>query len=194
MQILAGEFKGRRLLPPRGRGTTRPITGAVKKSLFGMLGEAVENAVVVDLFCGTGTLGLEAVSRGASQCYFAERDRGALQRLRRNIRDVRVDDRCVVWSGDVFDSLAGRLEHAKRPIDIAFVDPPYVQTRNWSWRRAGDRIFAPLRENLSPNGTVVLRADSRAELPETIAGLSTLRLREYGDMVLALLGHGPEGE
>ena len=85
MRILAGEYKGRKLLPPPGRAQTRPITGSVKKSLFDMLGVRLVDAIVVDLYCGTGTIGLEALSRGAARCYFAERDRAVLERLRRNI-------------------------------------------------------------------------------------------------------------
>ena len=67
MYILAGKYKGRKLLPPPPGSVTRPVTGLVKKSLFGMLGVRVEDAVVVDLFCGTGTMGLEALSQGAGR-------------------------------------------------------------------------------------------------------------------------------
>ena len=85
MRILSGMYKGHRLLsPPPGRAT-QPVTGRVKKSLFVMLGGRLEGAAVVDLYCGTCSMGLEALSRGARACWFAERDRRTVARLRRNI-------------------------------------------------------------------------------------------------------------
>ena len=188
MRILAGEYKGRKLLPPPGRAQTRPITGSVKKSLFGMLGDRLIDAVVVDLYCGTGTIGLEAMSRGAARCYFAERDRAVLERLRRNIDAVGVADRCAVWAGDAARGLTRRLAGAGGAVDLAFVDPPYAQSRQWSWDRVGRTVFAPLAEHLADDGLVVLRLPGQVECPATVKGLEIVRERKYGDMALALLG------
>ena len=188
MRILAGTYKGRKLLAPAGRQKTRPITASVKKSLFGMLGERLAGATVADLYCGTGTLGLEALSRGAERCFFAERDRDALARLRRNIEAVGAAERCAIWSGSITWHLAARLRGLERPLDAVFVDPPYAQSRTWSWTTACEKIFAPLREHLAAGGTVVLRVDGQVKLPREIGGLEICRLRRYGDMVLALLG------
>ena len=92
MRILAGSLKGREVLPPPGMNT-RPITSMVKKSLFDTLAPYLQDAVVADLYCGTGTMGIEAISRGAKQCYFADRDSGALSRLRKNIQTLGLDER-----------------------------------------------------------------------------------------------------
>ena len=194
MQILAGEFKGRKLLSPRAAGATRPITSSVKKSLFGMLGQSLPEATVVDLFCGTGTLGLEAISRGASQCFFAERDRAAAGRLGRNIETIGVGERCIIWRGDCFRGLAGRLSRIGEAVDIAFVDPPYAMARHWSddgddWRRAIECIFVPLAEHLAEDGTVVVRTDSAGAIPPVVGDLVVRRVKRYGDMVVSLLGH-----
>ena len=107
MRIIAGQYKGREILSPVGRETTRPITGLVRKSLFGMLGEDLTGQTVLDLYCGTGTLGLEALSRGAEHCWFADRDRSALHLLRRNLELLGAGDRGTIWPGDVVSRLAG---------------------------------------------------------------------------------------
>jgi 16S rRNA G966 N2-methylase RsmD len=102
MRVIAGEFRGRQLLPPEGE-TTRPITDRVKQSLFDILTPRLDGAIVWDLFAGTGSLGLESLSRGARQALFFETDRGAVARLRRNIEVLRLGrDRAVVQPTDVF--------------------------------------------------------------------------------------------
>jgi 16S rRNA (guanine966-N2)-methyltransferase len=102
MRIIAGEFRGRKLLSPEG-DVTRPITDRVKQSLFDILAPRLEGAVVWDLFAGTGSLGLESLSRGARQAVFFETHRGAVARLRRNIAQLALPrDRAVVRPTDVF--------------------------------------------------------------------------------------------
>ncbi|MBI5724308.1 MAG: RsmD family RNA methyltransferase [Planctomycetes bacterium] len=119
--ILAGSLKGRHLLEPPVGANTRPITGLAKKSLFDILGPALDGAAVADLYCGTGTMGLEAISRGAASCRFAERDRAVVERLKRNIRDMGVADRSTVWAGDVEVRLADwlRQENISRVQQVA---------------------------------------------------------------------------
>src|SRR5512140_1618812 len=101
MRIIAGEFRGRQLLAPEG-STTRPITDRVKQSLFDILSPRLEGAIVYDLFAGTGSLGLEALSRGASFCTFFEQDRSALSRLTQNIASLRLQGKCRLIAGDLF--------------------------------------------------------------------------------------------
>ena len=188
MRIIAGEFKGCRLLGPKGKRTTRPITGAVKKSLFGILADSLVDAVVLDLFSGTGTIGLEALSRGAAACTFAERDRAALAGLRRNIETVGAGERSTVWAGDILAHLARRLDHLDKAVDVAFVDPPYALSGSWSWQEVSERIFSPLADVLADDGTVVLRTDGSTQVPRQIATLALERIKRYGDMQLAFLG------
>src|SRR6476469_1469020 len=99
MRIIAGEFRGRRLLAPEG-DATRPITDRVKQSLFDILSPRIEGATVYDCFAGTGSMGLECLSRGASHATFFEADRSAVQRLRKNISTIAVGDRADVIAGD----------------------------------------------------------------------------------------------
>lgn len=190
MHILAGEYKGRKLLSPPTGGPTRPMTGRVKKSLFDTLAPHLPEAVVVDLYCGTGTAGLEALSRGASHCFFAERDRRVLSRLRRNIETLGVAARSTIWSGDLTRRLAKRLADLDTKIDLALVDPPYADARRWSWETITAQIFAPLARQLSDDGLVVLRTPRKVHAPETLGPLAIHRRREYGDMALVFLAGG----
>src|SRR3954471_19171067 len=104
MRIIAGEFRGRKLLAPES-DTTRPITDRAKQSLFDVLAPQIPDAVVFDCFAGTGSMGLECLSRGASRVLFFERDRSAVTRLRSNIQALGVIERSTIVAGDIFKSI-----------------------------------------------------------------------------------------
>ena len=125
MRIVAGRHRGRRLLAPAG-ATTRPTSERVRQALFDMLWHApwggrgaVEGAFVLDAFCGTGALGLEALSRGAARATFIENDAAALATLRANIATLREESGATVIAGD-----ATRPPRAADPCWLAFLDPP----------------------------------------------------------------------
>jgi 16S rRNA (guanine966-N2)-methyltransferase len=127
MRIVAGAWRGRSLIAPSGT-ETRPTADRVRQALFDILIHApwserpvIENAAVLDVFAGTGALGLEALSRGAASAVFVERSRVALGALRANIAACRADDRCVVLPIDALTAPAGDRA------DIVFLDPPYGQ-------------------------------------------------------------------
>lgn len=185
MRILAGQFKGRNLLSPPGRRTTRPITGLVRKSLFDTLAPWLTDALVLDLFCGTGTIGLEALSRGARRCAFADRDRAAIGRLKRNIEQLGVADRTDVWSGDLFARLGGWLKALDAPVDLAFCDPPFAAARGWDWSQATASLFDPVGEVLAGDGRLVLRTPAGAEPPEQLGRLRRSGQKDYGDQSVA---------
>lgn len=153
MRIIAGEFRGRRLLGPPDHAT-RPITDRVKQSLFDVLRSRLEGAAIYDIFSGTGSLGLEAMSRGADSCVFFERHRPALLRLQRNIDALGLAGRCRIISGDVL-KLGQEDLAALPPADVAFVDPPYplVQDRADELRGA----LAMFSARLHSEGVIVLR-------------------------------------
>jgi len=186
MRIIAGQHKGRSILSPKGTAT-RPMTGRVKTALFNILGDLVLDAVVADLFCGTGNLGLEALSRGAGFCYFADRDGLAIARLKRNIQSMDLVRRSHVWRGDVVALLAGWLEDVPQPIDLAFVDPPYALPAKWQWPHAVEKLFDPLADRLARVGTVVLRCHRNIALPAALGRLRVRDQRTYGKMSLVFL-------
>jgi 16S rRNA (guanine966-N2)-methyltransferase len=121
VRIIAGEFGGRRLKAPSGSGT-RPTGERVREAWFSIVGPALPGASVLDLFAGSGALGLEALSRGAHRAHFVERSRTALTALRANVAALRVTDRVRIVPGDGL-AFAERLEGC--PYDVVFADPPY---------------------------------------------------------------------
>jgi 16S rRNA (guanine966-N2)-methyltransferase len=182
MRIIAGEFRGRRLLPPEGTDVTRPITDRVKQSLFDILSPRIEGARVYDLFAGTGSMGLESLSRGASHATFFEADRTAVQRLKKNISTLAVGGRSNVVAGDLF-----RWFDAERPgatADVVFLDPPYrfLNERPQDVRGLAAAIAS---SHLAPDGIVVFRHDARDALD--LPPLEPEDRRQYGGMALELL-------
>lgn len=122
MRIIAGEWRGRKLQAPQG-DTTRPTADRTRETMFSMLVSRIgsfEGIAVADLFSGSGALGLEALSRGAASCLFAEQDPAALRALRTNIDTLRCAERCVVRAGSVL-----ALGPAPAPLDLILLDPPY---------------------------------------------------------------------
>jgi len=110
-----------------------------------------------------------------------------------------VGESCIVWPGDVTRGLAGRLDELGEKVDLAFVDPPYADLREWDWPAAERTLFAPLADHLAPDGVVVLRMPGDAALPAgvgsaggveglTLAGLTCRKVKRFGAMVLAIMG------
>jgi 16S rRNA (guanine966-N2)-methyltransferase len=122
VRIIAGEWRGRPLRAPEGLGT-RPTADRTRETLFNMLVSRIgsfEGLAVADLFAGSGALGLEALSRGAATCLFAETDAAALRALRTNIAALKAQTRCDVRAGSAL-----ALGPAKAPLDLILLDPPY---------------------------------------------------------------------
>ena len=180
-------MRGRTLLPPVG-AATRPMTGLAKKSVFSIIQASgrLAGGVVLDLYCGTGTLGLEAISCGAKRCYFAERDRHAINRLKRNIEICSAEQAASVWAGNIETRLADWLaELESGSVDLAFVDPPYPSARRWNWDKITERIFQPLAGALACEGMVILRLPDDIQPKKTLSQLHLLRAKQYGQMTVA---------
>jgi 16S rRNA (guanine966-N2)-methyltransferase len=183
MRIISGELRHRRILSPPGL-TTRPIPDRVKLALFNILAGRLEQATVLDLYCGTGSMGLEALSRGARLCAFAERDRAALGLLRQNIQTFGLEDRSRVWAGDILTCLGGWLAELPGEADIAFVDPPYSDPAAWDWAQVGGELFDPLAGRLARDGIIMLRCQRNILPPEALGMLKLRDRRDYGGMSL----------
>ena len=169
MRIIAGVAGGRRLISPRGLHT-RPATGRLREALFSSLGALVEGARVVDLYAGTGSFGLEALSRGAASATFVERDPAALRALRANVERVGLGGEVV--PAPVDDAL--RADFGR--YDIAFVDPPYALESS-----ALAAVLA-LLEPLLDHGAIVIVHRRRDQGVEAAGGTLLLTgSRRYGD-------------
>jgi len=123
MRIIAGKYRGRRLAVPVGR-RIRPTGDRMKESMFSALGQACRGTRVLDLFAGSGALGLEALSRGASEVTFVEKDHASIAALKENIRALGVENECMVVQAEVFSFLQG-LEKGIF-FDLIFADPPFT--------------------------------------------------------------------
>jgi 16S rRNA (guanine966-N2)-methyltransferase len=175
MRVIAGTARGRPLVAPRGTGT-RPITDRVKETLFGILAERVVGARVLDLYAGSGSIGIEALSRGAASCDFVEHDRRAVAAIRENLQRAGVAESASVHAMAVQRFL-------DRPRDNRFglvaMDPPYDE-------RA---ILAPLERligHLASGATVVVKHHWRTPIPVP-AGLARWRERRFGETTLTFL-------
>ena len=195
MRIIAGSRARTVLLPPEGM-TTRPITDRVKENLFNILMPVVEGAVVADLFCGTGSLGLEALSRGAALAVMADNDRSALERLRKNVEKCRFEEQCRIFKADIFKTgIPGGLgvspkieelgpEAQATLCNLVFVDPPYrfaVQTGRDSQLGL---LLQKIAGQVSDRGLVVVRNERGDELQGQYGSLHQQDRREYGGMAL----------
>lgn len=181
MRIIAGEFRGRKLLPPGDDSTTRPITDRAKQSLFDILTPLLTDAVVYDLFAGTGSMGLECLSRGAAHASFYEADRSALTRLRQNITALRVEPSCTVIPGDLFRAIAGPAP--KRQPNLIFLDPPYRFLREQP--QSLQQLAADLARHAVPDATLIFRHDAADQL--ALPPFTPQDTRTYGTMTIDLL-------
>jgi 16S rRNA (guanine966-N2)-methyltransferase len=177
MRVIAGRWGGRRLQAPKG-DATRPTSDRVREALFSVLGERLAGARVLDLFAGSGALGIEALSRGAAAATFVDSAPAALRALRANLDALGAD--AEVSRRDAVRYL-GDASTAAREYDLVFLDPPY----RLAGRLAGE-LSAMLPPVLAPGATVVVESDRRTPLE---LDLPLLDERRYGDTLIRI--HGP---
>jgi 16S rRNA (guanine966-N2)-methyltransferase len=183
MRIIAGEFKGRRLETPRGF-RTRPTADQVRIALMDTLAPRLAGARMLDLFCGAGGVGLEALSRGAAHVTFVERDRAALDALRRNVAALGVAARVDVLTLAVERAL-GRLAGAGAAFDLVFLDPPY----------GSDAVAATLEllatgAVTTPAALVVAQHPTKRPPPSERGRLRAYRTRRFGETTLTFFRAG----
>jgi 16S rRNA (guanine966-N2)-methyltransferase len=182
MRIIAGEFRGRNLLSPEG-DVTRPITDRVKQSLFDIIAPLIPDTAVYDCFAGTGSLGLECLSRGAAYVIFFEQDWEARSRLRQNIKALDVAPKSEIVGGDVFEWFQ-QARKPSRSVDLVFLDPPYrfVTDRPDDLRKLVDKL---IEVHLSPSAIVMLRHDVKDTID--LPSLKKYDVRTYGGMTIDFL-------
>ena len=185
MRVIAGVHRGRRLVAPTGR-MLRPTSDRVKEALFSILGSRINGARVLDLYAGTGAIGIEAMSRGAVHVTFVEADPAARQILHENLGRCRGAYDWQVCPSRVEDFLLHGPSW-KGPYDIMFADPPYMMTLD----------VVPLLHSLSlhgmtPHAVAVIEHGRKAALPPAVGTLLFHRRYEYGDTCLSLFHQEPE--
>jgi 16S rRNA (guanine966-N2)-methyltransferase len=176
LYIVAGQLKGRKLEMPQDR-EIRPTPGKVKEAIFSIVGHDLEGVVAIDLFSGTGNLGLEAVSRGASKVYFGEKSKAGYQLIASNISNFGVDKSCKLIRGSWQDVLMKIPESA----DLIFLDPPY---RAGVFEACLEMICS--RDLLSDDGIIVAEHDVRESLPKSVGKFSIWKIKKYGNTTITL--------
>ena len=171
MRVIAGSARGLRLAPvPEG---TRPLSNRAREGLFSSLGPGVQGAQVLDLYAGTGAVGIEALSRGAGHATFVESNPSAIRTILANLDKARLGDRATVRRSDV----VAFLGRSGQPADVAFLDPPYDTPVQQI-----ERVLALLGEKaLSPGWTVALTRPKRSSNLVIPVHFSLARRLQYGD-------------
>jgi len=186
LRVIAGEFRGRRIAVPAGRAT-RPTADRVREALFSLLGP-VDGLDVLDVFAGSGALGIEALSRGAASATFVESDHRALGVIRQNLGVLGLTDRARVVGADWRQALV-REAAAGRQFGLCVIDPPYTLLMK-ILSELGD-VIAPV---LAPGARLVLERSSRTPPPEFPTLHTASRIdRVYGDTTLTVLWTAEDG-
>lgn len=177
MRVIAGLHRGRRLLGPRGQAI-RPTSDRVKEALFSILGERTTGARVLDLYAGTGSIGIEALSRGAAHVTFVEADREALRLVRSNLQQCGLEQAANICACQV-SQFFRRGTQWSGPYDIVFCDPPYQLTPELiamasEWKAGW----------LADDAVVIIEHGRKADLPSVLGPLSQVKRYDYGDTAL----------
>jgi 16S rRNA (guanine966-N2)-methyltransferase len=177
VRIIAGERKGHTIFAPRGR-ETRPTSDRVRENVFNIVAPWVEGARVLDLYAGSGAMGLEALSRGAAAAVFVEADRDAVHMIERNLDKLRLTGATVIRT----EAMTGLAQEATagRKYDLVLVDPPYSMTDF-------DTLARYLPQVLADDGLAVLESAARTE--PVLAGLAVRTSRKYGSTRVTVFEH-----
>jgi 16S rRNA (guanine966-N2)-methyltransferase len=200
MRIISGSKRGMNLLSPKTPGT-RPITDRVKESVFNILYTkrgSFEGTCVADLFCGTGSLGLEVLSRGAQRVVFFEGDGRVVEILQKNIDKGGFRDKSTVRRANAFRFGFAAIPQARK-FDMVFVDPPYKQSEDIAVESQLGKLLQGLAGQITDDGVVIVRTHQRVVLLEAYGQLGVVDRREWGTQEVTFLqirkeAEKPEGE
>lgn len=186
MRVIAGSAKGIFLNSVKGE-KTRPILDRIKESLFNILSGVVPESRVIDLYAGTGAIGIEALSRGAKSCIFVEKERSAVQVIRENLEATRLQDRAQVLHYDVLE-VAGYLERNMIKVDLVFAAPPYPLIEQRPYMNKLLTLLSLFYGNhiVAPDGIIVLQHKTKKfDIPLQAGYLDVFDTRIYGDTQLS---------
>ena len=182
MRVIAGLYRSRPLVAPRGTGT-RPTSDRLRETLFNIVAPRVAGCRFADLYAGTGAVGIEALSRGAAHVFFAETARPALAALRQNLQQLNLSGGYTVEDRGTA-ALLVRLLTRPEPLDLVFLDPPYDAATEYTNTLS---LLGSSRAQtlLAPDARIIAEHSSKAELPERFGQLQRTRLLLQGDAVLS---------
>ncbi|MEG0133522.1 MAG: 16S rRNA (guanine(966)-N(2))-methyltransferase RsmD [Clostridium sp.] len=174
MRIISGKARGKKIISPEGMGT-RPTLDRVKESIFNIIQNRVRGSVVLDQFAGTGSLGLEAASRGAKECHLIDMGDITYKHLKQNIMDLKFQDNCIAHKGNCYKYLE-EFGNTGKVFDLIFIDPPYAK----------DMIPPSLElikkyKLLQMDGLIVTKIDSGEEIYPGYEDIELVDQRKYGN-------------
>jgi 16S rRNA (guanine966-N2)-methyltransferase len=180
MRVISGTLKGRRLMAPAG-SDTRPTADRIKESVFNILAGSVRNKRVLDLFAGTGALGIETLSRGAISAVFVDFEKKSLAAIRRNIRELGLEDRTRVIHWNILKNLNCLLPE-RDAFDLVFMDPPYETN---SVIPTLDGLLS--RGVLTAGTRVVIEHSSREPIVQPLGRLVLVDQRRFGKTLVSFM-------
>jgi 16S rRNA (guanine(966)-N(2))-methyltransferase RsmD len=180
MRIISGTSKGRKLVTPRSQ-SLRPTSDRVKESLFNILREEMEGKLVLDLFAGTGNLGIEALSRGAEKTIFVEKRRQAIRLIQKNLAQCGLEERSEILPKDSSRAI-GILKERGESFDLILMDPPYE--KGWIQRTLRKLNSHPIYHE---DSILVIEHTRREPLPQPMEGWNLIRQQQIGDTLLSFL-------
>lgn len=174
MRVIAGSARGKNLQALPGEDVTRPTINRVKEAMFSSVQFLVPGARVLDLFAGSGQLGIEALSRGAKSCVFVDQSHEALAIVTANCKTAGVDRAADIRSGEALRFLA----NIRGPFDLALLDPPFHHG-------TVQQVLPALESKLAPGAVVLCETEREAELPEAVGGLTLAKQYYYGKIMVS---------
>ena len=176
MRIIAGSFKNRSITAPKGV-ETRPTSSKVRGALFNICQNYIENALFLDLFAGSGAMGIEALSRGASKAIFIDDSSASCRCIQANLKALNLEERGEVICRDALTALKG-LQRRNVQCDIVYIDPPYQMF-------PVENLLAPFRDSLLAADGILFLEEAAIDIPDSsFRGFEELSRREYGKTVL----------
>ncbi|MDN4601062.1 16S rRNA (guanine(966)-N(2))-methyltransferase RsmD [Paenibacillus sp. F6_3S_P_1C] len=184
MRVVSGSAKGRPLKAVPGTGT-RPTTDKVKEALFSMIGPYFEGGTALDLFAGSGGLGIEALSRGMDKAVFVDLESKSIEVIRANLKATKLEDQSAIYRNDASRALKALAKRSTQ-FDLVFLDPPYRM-------KNGDELMLTMHELdlLEPEATIVLEYESKYSYPEQFGPFEQTRKALYGETAVSIYHYVP---
>ena len=177
MRVISGKARGLKLNTPKNEDV-RPTTDRVKESLFNIINGYIIDGEILDLFAGTGSLGIECLSRGANKCVFVDVSKTSIDIVKSNIKKARVEDNAEILNID-YKSAIDKVKNKTYKFDIIFMDPPYYENMFMDALKKIDES-----DILKADGIIVVEHDTKQEFPESIGKLIKDRSKKYGNTTL----------
>ena len=177
LRVISGKARGLKLDTPKNQDV-RPTTDRVKESLFNMINSYIMDSNILDLFAGTGSLGIECLSRGAKNCVFVDKSKDSINIVRSNVKKARVENESTILNVDFKDAVK-RLSTQNQKFDVIFMDPPYYENMFIECLKSIDEFNL-----LDEDGIIVVEHDTKDLFEESIGRLNKSREKKYGNTTL----------